>query len=255
MTFGSPRSSETNSSPAALGLGREDVDGRPGDVPGLDVAAQRRVVHHEPAGQVEEQRTRPHRGELGLAEEAVVAGPPVHVQGDGLYRLEQLVQRGAAPRVADGQLVRHVVEVDGHAQVLGQHGQLGADVAVADDAEPAAAHLVAAGRRLVPRPRVHLRVLLRQPPRHRDDLGQRELDDAAGVGERRVEHRDAAPARGGQVDLVDPDAERADRGQLRRGRQDALGDLRPRPDAQQAHAAMASMSSSSPSARGRVSTW
>jgi hypothetical protein len=83
---------------------------------------------------------------------------------------------------------------------------------------------------------VHLRVLLRQPPRHRDDLGQRELDDAAGVGERRVEHRHAALARGRQVDLVDADAERAHRDQIRRGRQDTLGDLRPRPDAEQVHA-------------------
>jgi hypothetical protein len=53
----------------------------------------------------------------------------------------------------------------------------------------------------------------------------------------RVEHRDAAPARGGHVDLVDADAEGSDRHQLRGRVQDALGDLGPRPDAEQVHAA------------------
>ena len=202
----------------ALGLLGEHVDGGAGDVPGLDVAAQRRVVHHEAAGQVQEQRPGPHRGELVRAEEAVVAVPAVHVQGDGLHRLQQLGQGGAAARVAERELVGDVVEVHGHAEVLRQHRQLGADVAVADDAELAPAHLVAAGRGLVPLALVHLGVLLRQPPGHGDDLGQRELDHAAGVGERRVEHRDAAPARGGHVDLVDADAEGADRDQVRRPR-------------------------------------
>src|SRR6202012_4395615 len=125
----------------ALGLLREYVDGRAGDVPRLDAAAQRGVVYHETAGQVEEQRARPHQGELGLAEEAAVAVPAVHVQGDRLHRLEELGQGGAAARVAQRQLVGDVVEVHRHAQVLGQHRQLGADVAVADDAELAPAHL------------------------------------------------------------------------------------------------------------------
>jgi site-specific DNA recombinase len=221
----------------ALRLGGEDVDGRPGDVAGFDVAAQRRMVDHEPAGQVEEQRPRPHRGELGRAEEAAVTVPPVHVQGDGLHRIEQLGQGGAAPRVAQGQLVGDVVEADGHAQVLGQHGQLGADVAVADDAQLAATHLMAPGCGLVPHARMHLGVLLRQPPGHGDDLGQGELHHTARIGERRVEHRDAVPAGRGQVDLVDADRERSDRDQAGRAAQDPVGDVGPGPDAEQAHPA------------------
>ena len=74
-----------------------------------------------------------------------------------------------------------------------------------------AADLVAALGGLVPDAGVHVGVLLGQPPGQRDDLGERQLDDAAGVGERRVEHRDAAGRGGGQVDLVGADAERADR--------------------------------------------
>jgi hypothetical protein len=184
-----------------------------------------------------EQRPRAHRGEFGLAEEAAVAGAPVHVQGDGLRGRQQLGQGRAAPRVAERELVGDVVEVHRHAQVLGQHGQLGADVAVADDAELAAAHLVAAGGRLVPVAGVHLGVLHRQPAGHGDDLGQRELDHAARVGERGVEHRDPAPARRGQVDLVHADAERADRDQVRGLVQDPRGDLGAGSQAKQVHAA------------------
>ena len=114
--------------------------------------------------------------------------------------------------------------------------QLGADVAVADDAERAAAHLVGALGGLVPHAVVHQRVLLRQPPGERDDLGDRQLDDGAGVGERRVEHRDAAPGRGGQVDLVRADAERADGEQVGRGLEHALGDMGLGADAKQADA-------------------
>ena len=88
-----------------------------------------------------------------------------------------------------------------------------ADVAVPDDAEPAAADLVAAVGGLVPDAVVHAGVLLGQPAGQRDDLGEGELDDAAGVGERRVEHRDARRCGGRQVDLVGADAERADRDQ------------------------------------------
>ncbi len=40
--------------------------------------------------------------------------------------------------------------------------------------------------------------------------------------------------RGGEVDLVDADAERADRGQVRRPREDPLGDVRAGADAEQA---------------------
>ncbi len=219
---------------AALGLLGEHVDGGAGDVAAFDVPPQRLVVDDEAAGQVQEQAARLHRGELGVPEQPAVTGPSVHVQGDGLHGFEQLGKSAAAARIPQGQLVGDVVEVHRHAQVLGQHGQLGADVAVADDAEPAAADLVAAGCGLVPLPRVHLGVLLRQPPGQRDDLREHQLDDTAGVGERRVEHRDTAARRGGEVDLVDADAERADRGQARRRREDPLGDVRAGADAEQA---------------------
>ena len=59
----------------------------------------------------------------------------------------------------------------------------------------------------------------------RDDLGDRELDDTAGVGERGVEGSDPVARRGGEVDLVRLDAERADRQQVRSGLKHGLGDV------------------------------
>ena len=65
-----------------------------------------------------------------------------------------------------------------------------------------------------------------------DDLADHQLGDAAGVAERRVEHRDAAPARGRQIDLVGADAEAADRHQLVRLAQHLVRKLGARADAE-----------------------
>ncbi len=121
-------------------------------------------------------------------------------------------------------------------EVLGQDGQLGADVAVADDAERPAADLVGAVGVLVPDAGVHRRVLLGQAPGQRDDLRDRELDHAAGIGERRVEDGDALAGGGGEVDLIGADAERADRREPVGSTEYASTDLCLRTDAEQCHA-------------------
>ena len=83
-----------------------------------------------------------------------------------------------------------------------------------------------------------LAVLTRIPGVDTSDVRSRlaQLDDAAGVGERRVEHRHAALGRRGEVDLVRPDAERADGEQVRGGREDPPGDVRLRSDAEETDA-------------------
>ena len=175
------------------------------------------------------------RVELRGAEHARVAGPPVHVDAHHVGLGEQLVEGADPPGVAVREPVGGVVEDHPQAHGLGEVGQLGADVAVADDAQRAAAHLVAALRRLVPHAVVHALGLLGQPARQHDDLGDHQLDDAAGVGVRRVEDRDAALGRGGQVDLVGADAEAADRQQVRRVLEHARGDRGVGADPQQVH--------------------
>ena len=136
-----------------LGLDREDVDRRAGDVAALDAPAQRHVVDDHAARGVDEDRPRPHQRELLRAEQAGVARPPVHVQrhhvGLGQQRLERRHPAGVAVR----QPVGGVEEDHPQAERLGDVGQLGADVAVADDAEGAAADLVAAGATCPTRPR------------------------------------------------------------------------------------------------------
>src|SRR3546814_9897731 len=69
-----------------------------------------------------------------------------HVQGDHVAAREQVVQAGRRARVAQRELGLDVVEQHVHAQRFGEHADLGADVAVADDADGLAARLVAAGR-------------------------------------------------------------------------------------------------------------
>ena len=161
----------------------------------------------------------------GGAEEAGVAGAAVDVQRHDVGLLEQLVEGADAAGVAVGEAVRGVEEDHPETERLGQVGQLGADVAVADDAQRAAAHLVAALRGLVPDAVVHPLRLLGQSAGQRDDLADDQLDDTAGVGVRRVERRDPALCRGREVDLVGADAEGADRHQLGGVLEDALGDL------------------------------
>ena len=170
--------------------------------------AQGLDVHHVTAGQVEEQGTGAHLAELLPAEHVGVALAPVHVQGHGLHRVQQLLQGIALGRVAHGQAVHDVVEVDVHPEGLRHDRQLLADVAVAHNPQGAAPHLVGALGGLVPHALVHRGVLVREVTRQRDDLTQRELHHGTRVGVRRVEHGRGGVRGGGEIDLVGPDAER-----------------------------------------------
>jgi len=83
---------------------------------------------------------------------------------------------------------------------------------------------------------VHGLVLLGEPPGQRDDLGQGQLDHAARIRVRGVEHGDAAGRGARQVDLVGADAERPDREQIGGSGEHGLGDPGLGPDAEQRHA-------------------
>lgn len=123
-----------------------------------------------------------------------------------------------------------------HPEGLGDDRQLGADVAVADDAERAPADLVCPLRRLVPDPGVQGGALVGQVAGQRDDLAQCQLDDAAGVGEGGVEDDRAGLGSRVEVDLVGADAEGTDRLELGAGLDDRLGHLGLRADAEQVDA-------------------
>ena len=175
------------------------------------------------------------RRELRLAEHALVARPPIDVQGDDVDRLEELFQRRTAFCVAQGQLVGGVVEPHRHAERLGQHRQLRADIAVADDAEAPAPDLVAPLGRFVPDPFVHLAGFVGQAPLQRDYLRDHELDDAAGIGEGSVENGHPVGARAGKVYLVGPDAKSAHGQQVRGRLEGTVGHLGVAPDPEHVH--------------------
>ena len=69
-----------------------------------------------------------------------------------------------------------------------------------------------------------------------DDLADHEFGDAARVGKRRVEHRNANRARGVDVDLIDANAETANRDQPVGGGEHLGGQLRARTDAENVNA-------------------
>ena len=127
---------------------------------------------------------RPHLANCSAPNRPALPGRPSTCRLTVSATSKQLLECFAASCVAERQLVGNVVEVHPHAERLGDDRQLAADVAVADDAERAAAYLVGAFGRLVPDAGVHPGVLVGQMPGQRDDLGDGQLDDAAGVGER-----------------------------------------------------------------------
>jgi hypothetical protein len=93
-----------------------------GDVTAEQMFTQRLMINNEAAAQVEKETAPPHLGELFGTEQTGVTGSSVHVQGDRLRNLEQLVECLAAPSIAERQLVCDVVEIDPHADRLGYNG-------------------------------------------------------------------------------------------------------------------------------------
>ena len=171
---------------------------------------QRVDVDDVTARQVNEQGAGLHQLELDFSDEVRVGFLAVHVHGDDVGFAQHGLHGGHLCGVAQGEALGGVVEDDVKAHGLGEDGELGADVAVADDAQSVPAHLVGAVRALVPHAAVQTGVFDGDAAREVDDLADCELDDGARVGVGGVEHGDAHLGGGSQVDLVCADAEGAD---------------------------------------------
>ncbi len=184
-----------------------------------------------PRGGVDQDAALLDGADLALAHHQLGGGGFRHVQGDDVAHAEQFGQGADLLGVAQGQLGDDVIEEHLHAQALGQHRQLGADGAVADDAQLLATDLEGIGRALDPAAPVAGGVLGRDAAQQQDGLGQHQLGDRTGVGIGRVEHSDAALAGGLQVDLVGADAEAADGDQLLGAVEHLFGELGARADA------------------------
>ena len=193
--------------PAFLGLGREHVHRGSGKVSGIKMPLQCIQIGDESTGEIDEDGILLHVGELVLAEEPHIGLPPVDVQRHGVGLLQQRVEGGHPLCVAHGELLLEIVEHDMHAHGLGQHGQLRADVPVADDPEGFAANLMRTLGAFVPKAVLEMMGVRRNPTHKADDVADDQLDNRARVGIRGIEHGYALLAGVLQIDLVGSDAE------------------------------------------------
>ncbi len=193
---------------------REDVDRGAEQVAGFQGAGQGVDVDDAAARGVDQIAALLHRLELIGADHVAGLRGVGHVQADHVGQRQQFVQRPAGLGIAERQLLLHVEEAHAHAERFGDDGKLGADMAVADDAEHLAPDLVAVLGRLHPAAFVDDARLVPDPAHQHDDLAHHQFGDAAGIAVRRVEHRNAESAGHGQVDLIGADAEAADGHQL-----------------------------------------
>ena len=217
-------------------LDREHVDSGAVQVAAAQRPGQRVEVHHHAAAVVDQVGAGAHGGEFGGADHAGGAGGFGHMQADHVAGGQQLVQADHRLGVAVAQFVGDVVVDHPHAHRLGHVAELAADAAIADDAQRFAAHLKAALGRLVPAAGMGAFAAAGDAPQQHDDLPDHQLGHAAGVGERRVEDRDAVAAGGGEVHLVSADAEAADQHQPVGGGEYLGGELGARADAENVNA-------------------
>ena len=177
---------------------------------GIEVLLQSSQIGDETARKVNENRVLLHVGELVFAEESGVRLAAIHVQGHGIGLFQQFVEGVATVGIAQCQFLLNVVEHHAHAEGLGQYRQLGADVAVADDAEGLASHFMRTGSGLVPQAMLDVMRVCGNAAHQADDVADHQFHHGTGVGVGSVEHGDATLAGMCQIDLIGADAEAAD---------------------------------------------
>ncbi len=148
------------------------------------------------------------------------------MQTDDVTEAEQFGQRAHLLGVTERELGDHVIQIDFHPHGFGQYAQLGSDVPVADNAQFFATGFKRTLGGFLPDATVHERIFFRNASEQQNRLTDYQLRHAAGVGERRVEYRNAASERRVQVHLIRADAKTADGQQLLCGSEYLLGQLR-----------------------------
>lgn len=202
-----------------------DVERGAGDVSAAHGVDQGRDVDHGPPRRVDQVRSRLHGLELvrtdhvhGLRELGDVACDEVGI-------LEEMVQRGYLSCGAHGHQVHYVVVDHIHAHGLSQHRQLGANVAVADDAERLTPDLPALVGDLVPGSTVHLIAAVAELAGEDNNLADDQLGHGAGIAERGVEHAYSVACGVLEVDLVGADAETPNDDEIFGGTEDSGGEF------------------------------
>ena len=191
-------------------LGGKHVERGAAKVAAGERLAQSVDVHDLAARQVEQIAAGPHARELGAANHGDGARRLGYMERHEVRFVEHVVEVGHRTGETERQLPHDVVEQHAHAKRFGEQAHLLADVAVADEAHGAAAHLVRAGQRFVPVALMQRVALVAQPAGQRDHRADGELGNAAGGGVRRIEHRNAAARRFANGHLVGAHREAAD---------------------------------------------
>src|ERR1700722_18237942 len=193
--------------------------------------SQSLMIDHKPAAQVNQASAIFHGGELFFAKQILVLRLAVDMQSDYVGRGQQFM-KADGPRISASQNMRHVIKHNPHSQSFGQIRNLRSDLSIADDAESEPAHFMRPRRRFVPDSAMQLRAGLKRPPHQQDDLSHGQLSHGPAVRVRIVKHCNPTLARCCAVDLVDADAKRSYRYQLRSGVQNGSSNVSLRADAQ-----------------------
>ena len=160
-----------------------------------------------PTAQIQQDAALLHVRERGRVDQVAVLGPAVDVEADHVAAFKQGLQGSHGNGIAEREFLYAIVKKDLHAQRFGQDRKLHADLAVADDTEGLAPHLVGLGGGLEPMAFVQGAHLVRQVTQQQGDFRQGQFRDGAGIAEGRVEYAHAVAGAGRQVDLVRADAE------------------------------------------------
>src|SRR2546422_3197113 len=211
----------------------EHVEGRARDRPGRERVRQSGLVHDLPPRAVHDVRGPLHERELLRADH------PLRLRGEGrvdaeIVRLHQ--EGGEAVDESDPPLLRRGwreiwIERDHvHPEGLRPPRDLRADPTGAEEPEDLPVELPSLETLLLPLPRLHRAIRLRDLAGEGEHVAERELCDGDRAPGGRVHHGDPFRGRGLDVDVIDADARATDDLEFRRFREDLRSDLRPAAD-------------------------
>ena len=208
-------------------LGIKNVDRRAADAVGAQRVDERRRVHQPGAGAVDNDGVFLHHGKLVRADERGLSRLVAHMDGDEVRGSEQLLL-GHRLAAALFDLLRgeeNVTAENAAAEALQPGGDHRADLADADDADRAAAHIVVHHniREHLDPLALHERGVRPGDVAHFADHQRRdEIGDGGGVAPFGVVYGNAALAAEGKVDVLRAGAQHADDLHVRRGVQHRL---------------------------------
>ena len=199
------------------GLGREHIDGGPGDGAFMQRLRERLLIDDAAARALDQIGGRFHGGEFLAPDQSHGFLAARRVDSHEIAGGEQLLETSRLVAVVGDHVVGHegIMDHDLQRQPAAARGDDAPDGAVADDADRLAGDLSAGVLGAVPLALAYRSVGGGEVPRHAEDVRDRELSGGGRVSVRRIEHDKTELGRPGDIDVVDADAGAADDAQLR----------------------------------------